>query len=168
MIPEQAREKLERVARHISTSQRAIGEITNDLLAELTPQYHRFQVLAAVGEICGLSAGRINKIASVVRVFHNIDNEVAFGYYEAAYEFPEDDREAVLEFMDFYGEQYGRTPGVSELGFLYRQHIIGQDIAPHRQDETQKVIEDLIHALRRYIEITSDVEAEALLHRLSP
>ena len=108
MIPEPARRQLEEASRHLSNSQWVVGKIANELMAELTPRYNRFQVLAAISDICGLSAGRVRKIAQVESVFPERNESLQFGYYEMAAELPEEDRLPAIEFIGFYEQEYGR------------------------------------------------------------
>lgn len=112
----------------ISEGQWTIGEIA---LIYIDKGNDRLKVCHEIGVLCGLSGRRVDKIARVAELFlPNLKEwgDWSFGYYERAYSFGEDAYPA-MDFLDFYVEEYGRRPTVTEFPMMYAQHIVGKVVA---------------------------------------
>lgn len=124
MITHEQESGLVEAGKHLSTSQWFIGYTTLDIIDAHSER--RELVYRNVGQLCGLSARRVEKLSYVCVAFAGEDRDkYPFGYYERAYELGEQKYDAI-EYLDFFVQEYGRVPTISEFVFMFREHILGE------------------------------------------
>jgi hypothetical protein len=127
--------------------------------------HHRFQIFTAVAREARCSKGRVEKLYSMVRFFtpevRQAYPDYKLGHYEIAMNFGKEGAPEVLEYIQVYAEDKGELPKVSNLDFLYRREVLGQETEeeigssptqPYDPDMLENRISSLIVSIRSLAE----------------
>jgi len=145
MISATERRALVEAGENLSKNKWLIGDITNNVGDKSDALY------AEIGRLTGLSGRRVYKIAQVSQWFPPEVRDVrwSFGYYERAYDLKEQAYDAI-EFLNFYVDEYEKTPSITNFVPMFRQHILGEQTtnpvlpettyAPDEPDEIEIII----------------------------
>lgn len=125
-------------------------------------KYYKFQIFTAVAREARCSKGRVEKLYNMVSFYPPEIRQkypnYKLGHFETAMNFGPDEAPEVLEYAEIYAEDKGVLPKVSDLDFLYRREIKGQDTEQevrrgsgqqvYNPDVLQEKIIDLMKSIR--------------------
>lgn len=140
ILPQAVRDGLSEIAAARTRSNWRVGELAKAALDYVNHEretgamagVHTYHVWAAIHHYTDISPRRVEKLMGIYMEFPQAVRDqysrYDFGYFEKAYEFKSNLRLQALEFLPWYEQEYGRVPSVSEFKFLFRKHILGENV----------------------------------------